>query len=150
MAGPGGVPGVGGAGGVLPDRAGRARLCRAGCAGHGGVQSVPGPAACLEFALRALPDGIAGGTTPQQRRELAARRGPGHGQSPVGRGGGFDGGRLEHDSAGRVRSAGATRAEVARVGRAALRAGSPVRAVARECGVSERTVQRWAHRARAG
>ncbi len=64
----------------------------------------PVQAACLEFALRALPDGIAGGTTPQQRRELAARRGSGDGQAPVERGGGFDGAWLERNSAGRPRT----------------------------------------------
>lgn len=88
-------------------------------------------AACLEFALEALPDGIAGGMTPAQRRTFA-------------------------DSAGRrcvekrdLVTAGANRWEVCAAGRAALRAGRAVRAVAREFGVTERTAQRWAQRVRA-
>lgn len=60
------------------------------------------------------------------------------------------------DSAGRrcveerdLVTAGANRWEVGAAGRAALRAGRAVRAVAREFGVTERTAQRWAQRVRA-
>lgn len=77
---------------------------------------------CGAFALVALPEGIAGGLT-------AAERGthPGHtgaGERPGWR-------------------------EVTAAGRAAARSGRPVRLVAREFGVSERTALRWAAHVRA-
>jgi hypothetical protein len=81
---------------------------------------------CLDEALVRIPDGIAGGLTPEERRKL---RRPlttttAHIQRRCG----------ERESAGRV----------------LLAAGRPVREVARRCGVSERTAARWAARLRAG
>lgn len=92
--------------------------------------------ACLEFALRALPDGVAGGTTPAERRGLAGRPGAGRGRRSV-------------DEPDAVTGAGASRREVCAAGRAALRTGRAVHAVAREFGVTERTAYRWAQQVRA-
>jgi hypothetical protein len=83
----------------------------------------PVRAECLADALAGMAYGIAGGLTAEERRGLGAGRtvsvlaGP-----PV---------------AGTLR-------ETARAGRAAIRAGRPMAEVAREFGVSTRTVQRWA------
>lgn len=92
----------------------------------------PVRAACLAWALRALPYGIAGGLTAEERRDLRARHAP------------------------RVRThreltcpPGAARPEVAAAGRAAIQAGHDVREVAAEFGVSERTAVRWAAQVRA-
>ncbi len=85
--------------------------------------------ACLDFALRALPHGIAGGLTADERRALrAAERTP------------------YLDSAGRLIGAG--RDETAAVGRSQVAAGRRPRVVQHEFGVSIRTVQRWAAQAR--
>ncbi len=85
--------------------------------------------ACLDFALRALPHGIAGGLTADERRALRAAE------------------RMPYlDSAGRL--IGATRDETAAVGRAQVAAGRRPRVVQHEFGVSSRTVQRWAAEAR--
>lgn len=92
--------------------------------------------ACLEFALRALPDGVAGGATPVERRGLGGRAGT-------------DGGRRSVDEPDAVTGASASRREVCAAGRAALRTGRAVRAVAREFGVTERTAYRWAQQVRA-
>ena len=97
-----------------------------------GCAACPVRAACLEFALDALPDGIAGGMTPAQRSALAHRAG-----------------RRCVDERDLVTAWGASRREVCAAGRAALRAGRVSRAVAQEFGVSERTAQRWAQRVRA-
>lgn len=86
---------------------------------------------CLTWALDALPYGVAGAMTEQQRRDERARR-----QSR----------RLTC----RVpeRPVGGTAGEVAAAGRAAIRAGTTPRAVAREFGVSEPTAARWAAQVR--
>lgn len=84
---------------------------------------------CLAFALAALPFGIAGGLTEDERHRLRAR-------SP-------------RRSAVNRCPVGGSRAEIAAAGRAAIRAGHEVRDVAREFGVAERTAARWAARVRA-
>ncbi len=85
---------------------------------------------CLTWAL-ALPYGLAGGMTEEQRRDERARR---HGRRRTCR--------------APERPAGGTAGEVAAAGRAAIRAGATPRAVAREFGVSERTAARWAAQVR--
>lgn len=89
-------------------------------------------AECLSFALEALPYGVAGGMTPDERRALAARSGK----------------RVATPLVGEVLP-GATRAEVAAAGAALLAQGRTPQAVAQACGVSERTALRWAAQARA-
>lgn len=84
---------------------------------------------CLAEALvMRIPFGIAGGLTPEERRDLTpARRSAAAGQrARLGSG---------HD-------------EMAMTGLALLANGRPTRVVARVCGVSELTVNRWAARAR--
>ncbi|MGQ0577166.1 MAG: WhiB family transcriptional regulator [Pseudonocardia sp.] len=93
------------------------RVC-AGC---------PVRAQCLSFALGALSDGIAGGLTPQERRDVPRDRDQIAAAAEL----------LEVSPHG-------TRAEVTAAGRAALRAGRDPAAVAQACGVSPRTVGRWA------
>lgn len=88
----------------------------------------PVRAACREWALVALPEGIAGGMTEHERRFEQARR---HGRQL--------GTRAEHR-----RPVRGTRDEVAAAGRAALAAGMSVRDVAGEFLVSPRTAERWA------
>jgi len=98
----------------------------------------PVRAECLEWALEVLPDGIAGGMTPQERRRERRRRrarcrgAQQHSSRLFGRGGRT------------CRPIGGSRSEVAAAGRAALAAGASPRRVAVEFGVTERTVQRWA------
>jgi DNA-binding NarL/FixJ family response regulator len=82
---------------------------------------------CLSFAEVALSDGIAGGLTPEQRRQrrqvrakAARRRTPSRSKYAVSEGLGL------------------------------LASGWTVDEVAREFGVSERTVQRWSAQARRG
>lgn len=79
---------------------------------------------CLEEAILRIPDGIAGGLTAAERRRRM-RTGP-----------------QRIDPSELARSA-RTRAENARAGRLLLAAGRSRVAVARTCGVSERTVYRW-------
>lgn len=93
-------------------------------------------AECLTWALSALPDGIAGGMSEHERRTEQARRRDGRR------------GRLPRPRVPR-RPAGATRAEIAAAGRAALAAGMPVGEVAGEFLVSVRTAGRWAATVRA-
>jgi hypothetical protein len=85
---------------------------------------------CLAWALNALPYGIAGGLTEQERRRDRIRR--------------------REDCGGAVpaRPMGGSLSEVAAAGLAAMRAGLPVREVAREFGVSARTAARWAAQVR--
>ncbi|MBA3905623.1 MAG: WhiB family transcriptional regulator [Pseudonocardiales bacterium] len=80
---------------------------------------------CLDEALLRIPEGIAGGLTPEERRRM---------RRPL--------------IAPEVRS-GSRCGEREAAGRALLAAGRPVREVARSCGVSERTAARWAARLRA-
>ena len=90
----------------------------------------PVRAECLAEALVRLPYGIAGGLTEHERRRLAQR--PGRSRRA-------DGG-VAVEEVARV----GTRAEVAAAGRVLLGRGRPAREVARRCGVTERTAQRWA------
>ncbi|MGE0136089.1 MAG: WhiB family transcriptional regulator [Dehalococcoidia bacterium] len=90
----------------------------------------PVRAECLAFALRVLPYGIAGGTTPQERR--------GHPQTATSVA-------IAEFVEVSVRG---SRREIAAAGRAALASGRDVNEVARRCGVSRRTAQRWAAAAR--
>lgn len=79
---------------------------------------------CLAFALGALADGIAGGLTPAERRRHSRRLAAG-GCPRVLRGS-------------------------AEAGRAAIRGGGRVVAVAAAFGVTVRTAERWAQDVRAG
>jgi hypothetical protein len=92
----------------------------------------PVRAECLAWALAALPYGVAGGMSEQERSQARARR------------------RRNCQSGRRVfgRPAGGSPAEVAAAGRAAIRAGRTPREVAREFEVSERTAMRWAAQTR--
>jgi hypothetical protein len=84
---------------------------------------------CLAWALMALPYGVAGGLTEDERHGERTRRGPGR------------------SCGARQRPVNGTVREVAAAGRAAIRAGS-MGEVAREFGVSLRTAARWAATAR--
>lgn len=90
-------------------------------------------AECLAYAMAQLPEGIAGGLTPEERRR-------------------YRNGRTSRKPDVAARSAailelglrhGARRDEVAAAGRVLLTAGRPVREVALRCGVTERTASRW-------
>ena len=85
----------------------------------------PVRAECLDEALQRIPDGIAGGLTPAERRRLTRGR-------PARRVVGAELARLAQ-----------SRAEVAAAGAVLLASGRPRQAVARACEVSERTVYRW-------
>lgn len=97
---------------------------------------------CLGEALARIPYGIAGGLTEHERRELprdqrtrtVRRYGDGQEIRSVGLCDGW------------------TRAQRADLGRTLLAGGRPIELVARTCGVSTRTVERWAtaHTAREG
>ncbi len=80
---------------------------------------------CLDEALRRIPEGIAGGLTATERRRLRRQAPP----RPI-------------DATELARTA-RTRTEAATAGRLLLAAGRSRIAVARICGVSERTVHRW-------
>lgn len=80
---------------------------------------------CLDEALARIPDGIAGGLTPAERRRLTRGR-------PARLAAGAELARLAR-----------SRAEVAAAGAVLLASGRPRQAVAQACGVSERTVYRW-------
>ena len=81
---------------------------------------------CLDEALMRIPEGIAGGLTPQERRRLRRPGQPTLAARAKARCG-------QREAAGRV----------------LLAAGRPIREVARRCGVTERTAARWAARVRA-
>jgi hypothetical protein len=102
--------------------AGQVAAAKAVCAG------CPVRAECLEWARGALPYGIAGGLTAQERRPS-------------------DGNGRRRRAAVRLPVSGSRR-EVAAAGRGAIRAGVPVGEVAREFGVTERTAGRWAAQVR--
>jgi hypothetical protein len=93
----------------------RAKAVCAGC---------PVRNACLDEALRRIPEGIAGGLTAAERRILLRTR-------PQ---------RIDPNELARTAR---TRTETATAGRLLLAAGRSRAAVARTCGVSERTVYRW-------
>lgn len=85
---------------------------------------------CLAFALRALPYGVAGGLTPEERRGLR---------------------RPSRDRIAALVEAAHTatgQRQRAAAGRALLDAGRPTDEVAALCGVSEATARRWAVLAR--
>lgn len=86
----------------------------------------PVRAECLAFSLRALPYGIAGGLTADERRGLP-RTG-----APVSTAEFVD------------VSVRGSQTEIAAAGRAELAAGRDLDEVARRCGVSRRTAQQWA------
>lgn len=79
---------------------------------------------CLDEALRRIPDGIAGGLTAAERRTLLR-------------------GRPQRVDPNELARTARTRTEIATAGRLLLAAGRSRAAVARICGVSERTVYRW-------
>jgi hypothetical protein len=79
---------------------------------------------CLDEALVRIPEGIAGGLTPEERRRLRRPLPATSGRA--------------HNRAGERETA----------GQVLLAAGRPLREVARSCGVSERTAARWAARLR--
>lgn len=99
----------------------RAKAVCAGCPVRG---------RCLEDALHRIPDGIAGGLTAAERRRRM-HTGPQW---------------IDPDE---LAWTARTRAESARAGRLLLAAGRSPAAVARVCGVSERTVYRWSASAHA-
>ncbi len=111
-----------------PVREAQVRAAKQVCAG------CPVRAECLAAALARSPYGIAGGLTERERRRL--RR-----SQPA----------VLVGEAGEVwvdgPRDGLTKKQRAGTGRALLAAGRPARQVARACGVSTRTVQRWAARA---
>ncbi|ODU01352.1 MAG: hypothetical protein ABS81_20900 [Pseudonocardia sp. SCN 72-86] len=88
-------------------------------------------AQCLDYALRVLPDGIAGGTTPAERVSLRRRRGV----------------ELQEVRAGLLPPDG--QRERAAAGRRAAAAGADASELMRRFGVVRETAQRWrsdAHR----
>jgi Transcription factor WhiB len=82
--------------------------------------------ACLDEALGRIPDGIAGGLTPEERRRI--RRPP----APA--------------TQARPQTETAC-SELEAAGQVLLAAGRPIREVTRRCGVSERAAACWAARA---
>jgi WhiB family redox-sensing transcriptional regulator len=96
------------------------RVC-AGC---------PVLAQCLDYALRSLPDGIAGGTTPAERTSLRRRRGV----------------ELQDVRAGLLPPDG--QRERAAAGRQAAAAGADASELMRRFGVVRETAQRWSSDAR--
>ena len=100
---------------------------------------------CLTEALARIPYGIAGGLTEHERRRLrrnqhiasATSTGTGTGRVAA------TAGELGEVWAGGPRD-GWSKTQRAGTGRALLAAGRPIPLVAQACGVSTRTVQRWA------
>jgi len=90
--------------------------------------SCPVRSECLTEALVRIPDGVAGGMTPEERRDLTPARRPAV-------------------AAGERALLVADRREAAEDALALLAAGRSARVVAQWCGVTERTVTRWAARA---
>lgn len=91
---------------------------KAGCAG------CPVRRICLDEALRRIPEGIAGGLTAAERRTRLRTR-------------------PQHIDPNELARTARTRTETATAGRLLLASGRSRTAVARTCGVSERTVYRW-------
>ena len=101
---------------------------------------------CLAEALARIPNGIAGGLTEHERRQLQRDR---HTTPASSCSGGSTAKPLRRYGDGQeIRSVGLcdgwTRAQRADLGKALLAAGLRVEQVARTCGVSTRTVERWA------
>jgi WhiB family redox-sensing transcriptional regulator len=116
--------------------------------------SCPVTAECLTFALVALPEGIAGGLTATERRELRAHRD--RASSPPAAGalrsrlpGGVDRQVVAQLVAGE-RVAGASRLELAQAAVELARAGHGCRWIGTRLGVGDRQVYRWLARHRAG
>ena len=93
----------------------------------------PVVADCLAEALARIPYGVAGGLTEQERRRLYRTTGTGSRTAGVAADVLTDG-----------VPPGTTRRERAGVGRSLLAAGRTTRQVAGDCGVTTRSVQRWA------
>jgi WhiB family redox-sensing transcriptional regulator len=109
---------------------------------------------CLTFALVVLPEGIAGGLTTTERRELQAHRD--RASSPPAAGalrsplpGGVDRQVVASLIAGE-RVAGASRLELAQAAAELARAGHGCRWIGTRLGVHDRQVYRWLARYRAG
>lgn len=107
-----------------PELVAQVALARSVCA------RCPVRAECLAEARARIPYGIAGGLTPEERRTPRPRRA---GIEPV----------VALDDGLRP---GASRSQVQAAGRVLLAAGRSQQEVARRCGVSARTVARWAGR----
>jgi Transcription factor WhiB len=116
-----------------PVRAVQVAAAKAVCAG------CPVRTECLAEALARIPYGIAGGLTENERRRLRThdshvRQAPGRDELPA------EAAEALADGPGR----GWTARQRAAVGRVLLAAGCPTPQVAQACGVTERTVHRWA------
>jgi hypothetical protein len=113
----------------------------------------PVVAQCLAFSLVALPEGVAGGLTATERRELRAHRaaGPPAPGSAVGAPrlpGGVDR-HVVAQLVGGERVSGASRLELAQAAAELARAGHGCRWIATRLGVGDRQVYRWLARHRA-
>ena len=144
VAGAGGVPGCG-SGVVLPGRGARPGAGGAGGRGEGGVRGLPGAGGVP--GRGAGPDPVRDRRRPDRERTPP----PAHPRQSRPPASGRDGLPAEAaealaDGPGR----GWTSRQRAAVGRVLLAAGCPTSQVARACGVSERTVDRWAAPPRAG
>lgn len=116
--------------------------------------SCPVVVECLTFALVALPEGVAGGLTATERRELRAHRD--RASSPPAAGavrsrlpGGTDRQVVAQLVAGE-RVSGASRLELAQAAVELTRAGRGCRWIGTRLGVGDRQVYRWLARHRAG
>jgi hypothetical protein len=122
-----------------PVRAVQVAAAKAVCAG------CPVRAECLDEALARIPYGIAGGLTENERRRLRTHGG----RTRVATGqDGLPAEAVEALADGPGR--GWTSRQRAAIGRVLLAAGCPTPQVAQACGVSERTVHRWAAPTRTG
>jgi transposase-like protein len=122
-----------------PVRAVQVAAAKAVCAG------CPVRADCLAEALARIPYGIAGGLTENERRRLRThdiRTRSASAQNGLT----TEAAEALTDGPGR----GWTSRQRSAVGRVLLAAGCPAPQVARACGVSERTVERWAATTRTG
>lgn len=115
------------AGPVLERQIDRAKWVCDGC---------PVQLACREWAVDSLPHGIAGGLTEDERQEIRRSRSPRCGRKvlPV----------VSPPRPRTPRRPLRPRWAIIADGQAALAAGTPRERVARELGVSRRTVDRWA------
>lgn len=117
--------------------------------------SCPVAGECLAFALVALPEGIAGGLTAHERRDLRADRDQAA-ETPVSAAVGalrLPGGVDRHVVALLIageRVAGASRLELAQAAAELARAGHGCRWIGIRLGVGDRQVYRWLARDRAG
>ncbi|MGH7535655.1 MAG: WhiB family transcriptional regulator [Gemmatimonadales bacterium] len=112
----------------------------------------PVVAPCLEFALRALPEGVAGGLSAPERAVVRAQRRRARGASPAGTGGrpaAVDG-LVVADLVAGVEVRGARAGELAAAAVALHQAGRGGRWIGTWLGVAERRVYRWLARYRTG